>query len=72
MFMRITFDKRADAMYIYFKDKKVAHTKELDDSTYVDYDKDGSVIGIEILSASRRIPVGKLSKAIKVEELGKV
>ena len=67
--MRITFDKKADAVYIYFKEQKVANTKELDNDTFVDYDREGRVVGIELLNASKRIPVGKLSKVIKVEQL---
>lgn len=59
--MEITFDKQADAIYIYLKKKKVFETKEITDDTIADLDKDGNVIGIEILSASKRIPIEKLS-----------
>jgi len=59
--MEITFDKKADAMYIYLKRKKVFETKEITNDTIADLDKDGNVIGIEILSASKRIPIEKLS-----------
>jgi uncharacterized protein YuzE len=59
--MEITFDKEADAVYIYLKKKKVFETKEITDDTIADLDKDGNVIGIEILSASKRIPIEKLS-----------
>jgi uncharacterized protein YuzE len=59
--MEITFDKQADAMYIYLQKKKVFETKEITDDTLVDLDRDGNVIGIELLSASKRIPVEKLS-----------
>jgi uncharacterized protein YuzE len=60
--MEITFDKKADAVYIYLKKKKVFETKEITDDTIVDLDKDGNVIGIEILSASKRISVEELTK----------
>lgn len=59
--MKITFDKEADAMYIYLKKKKVFKTKEITDDTIVDLDKNGNVIGIELLCASKRIPIEKLS-----------
>lgn len=48
-------------MYIYLKKEKVFETKEITDDTIVDLDKNGNVIGIEILSASKRIPIEKLS-----------
>jgi uncharacterized protein YuzE len=59
--MEITFDKQADAIYIYLKKRKVFQTKEITDDTIADLDKDGNVIGIELLSASKRIPIEKLS-----------
>jgi len=59
--VEITFDKQAGAMYIYLKKKKVFETKEITDDTIIDLDKDGNVIGIEILCVSKRIPVEKLS-----------
>ncbi|OHA19819.1 MAG: hypothetical protein A3C08_01785 [Candidatus Taylorbacteria bacterium RIFCSPHIGHO2_02_FULL_47_18] len=53
--MKITYDKKADAMYMYFqKGKKVARTVELADLLIADLDKLGKVIGIEILCASRQ------------------
>ncbi len=54
--MKITYDKKADAMYIYFqKGKKVARTIELADLLIADLDKLGKVIGIEVLCASRQL-----------------
>ena len=54
--MHITYDKQADAMYIYLqKGKKVARTVELADLLTADLDKKGKVIGVEILCASRQI-----------------
>jgi len=47
--MKATTSKHAS--YIYVKDnKKVLKTKELSDDIYLDYDKDGELVGIEILS----------------------
>ena len=51
--MNITYDKKADAMYMYFqKGKKVARTVEMADLLIADLDKLGKVIGIEVLCAS--------------------
>lgn len=57
--MRTELDKEADAAYIYFKeiaDGEVAETITLNDSVNIDLDKDGKVLGIEILDASKRLP----------------
>ena len=55
--MKITYDSDADAMYIYItEDRDIAKTKEIDENTILDYDKDGNVIGVEILFVKERIP----------------
>jgi len=57
--MRTEFDKEADAAYIYFKDisaGEVAQTISLNDSVNIDLDKNGKVLGIEILDASEHLP----------------
>jgi len=59
--MKITFDKKADAMYIYLKKKKIFKTKKITNDTLVDLDKEGNIIGIELLSVSKRIPIKELS-----------
>jgi uncharacterized protein YuzE len=54
--MEITYDKKADAMYIYFqKGKKPARTVELADLLIADLDKKGKVIGVEVLAASKQV-----------------
>lgn len=55
--MKVTYDKDADAAYIYLKDKiekgEVKKTISLKENIILDYDKNKKLIGIEILSASR-------------------
>lgn len=52
--MELDYDKEADALYIEFKPGKVARTEEVDRDTFIDYFADGTVKGIEILSASKK------------------
>ncbi len=59
--MKITFDKKADAMYIYLRNKKVFKTRQVTDDTIVDLDRDGNIIGIELLCISKRMSVEKLA-----------
>lgn len=58
--MKITYDKIADAMYIYFKKAKIFKTVKMDDGFLVDTDEKGKTIGIEILGASSQIPKNHL------------
>lgn len=52
--MKISYDKKVDAMYIYLtsKKKKITDTRELDDGWIADYAGD-ELVGIEILDASK-------------------
>lgn len=66
--MRITYDSDADAMYIYLDEKvKVDRTKEIDKNVIIDYDKDGNLIGVELLFVKEKRP--ELLKQIQVENL---
>ncbi|MBL8158580.1 DUF2283 domain-containing protein [bacterium] len=50
--MKIDFDMMADAVYVNVTEGKVAKTVKTEDRFLVDLDKDGNVVGIEILQAS--------------------
>lgn len=60
--MKISFDKEADAVYIEFSSEDFASNKKMDDSTILDLDEKGNIIGIEILNVSKRIPKDFLSE----------
>ena len=64
--MEISYDKEADALYIQIKKGKFASNKKIDEETVIDLDENGKLIGLEILSASKRIPVKEL-KNLKVK-----
>ena len=67
--MRITLDKEADAAYIYVKEiseGEVTNTISLNESVNIDLDKDGKTIGIEILDASKSLPLNALNSAIVI------
>ncbi len=64
--MKITFDREADAAYIYFKEitaGEVVQTISLNESINVDLDAEGKTLGIEILNASKNLPKSALSSA---------
>ena len=68
--MKITYDKDADAAYIYLVDKilkgAVERTIELNGDILLDFNKDKKLIGVEILHASKNMPKQAISKMIKV------
>lgn len=52
--MKIKYNKEADAMYLRFSDAEVAESDEDKPGIIIDYDKDGKIVGIELLDASQR------------------
>ena len=52
--MKIEYDKEVDALYIRIQEKKVTHTKEIEEGINLDVDDDGKVIGLEIIGATER------------------
>lgn len=52
--MNIKYDKEADAMYLKFSDAEVAESDEDKPGIIIDYDKDGKIVGIELLDASQQ------------------
>jgi len=68
--MKITYDNEADALYIKLKESEVHKTKEVDENTILDYDKNGDLIGIEILFVKERMPsLLEGLKDVKVENI---
>ena len=52
--MQITYDTKADAMYIKFCDGEFVVNKEVEEGIIVDMGKGNVLLGIEILGASSR------------------
>ncbi len=62
--MKISYDKEADALYIEFKQGKFDKNKKIDDFTILDLDKEGNILGIELLDVSKRMSKEDLSKVL--------
>jgi len=54
--MKITYDKQADAMYMYLARGKVMKTIEVNPRVIIDIGEKGKIIGIELLFVSEKIP----------------
>ncbi len=52
--MKLEFDPVADAAYFEISATDVESTKEIEPGIIVDYDKEGHVVGVEVLSVSKR------------------
>ncbi len=67
--MRIEYDKKADAIYIYLDNRPVDHTEKLDDLRYIDYAQDNIPVGIELLCVSDGVITNDLPQRSKIEAL---
>ncbi len=52
--MNIKFDREADAIYLKLSDAEIAESDEEKPGIILDYDKDGNIVGIELLEASKK------------------
>ena len=59
--MNIYFDEESDIVSISLDEKKeIVDSEEIKSGVVLDFDKDGQVVGIEILGVKGRIPLQKL------------
>jgi len=59
--MRIRYDEKMDALYIRLKESDYEESDQIKDDVILDYDKNGNIIGIEILDASSYMQPSELS-----------
>ena len=57
--MKITYSSDVDVLYIKLRDGEIDESDEVDGIIF-DYSADGSVVGIEILDASKRVELERL------------
>ena len=53
--MKITYDPDVDVLRILFHDAPVEESDEDKPGVILDYDKDGNMVGMEVLNASQRV-----------------
>ncbi len=62
--MRISYDPRADALYLRFQEGAVRRTRKVEEGVLVDLDENGRLYGIEIIGMKGRIPIPELGKIL--------
>jgi uncharacterized protein YuzE len=53
--MKVKYDKETDTLLIIFNDSPVYESDEDKPGIIIDYDKDGKLVGMEILDASKNM-----------------
>jgi uncharacterized protein YuzE len=54
--MKLTVHKEYDALYLRLDDSEIVDSEEVEEGIVLDYNRNGKVVGIEILHLSRRSP----------------
>ena len=60
--MKVTYDTRADALYIQFQEGKFARNQEVAEGVVLDIGEGEALLGIEILEASSRFSLEDLAR----------
>lgn len=53
--MKLTYDPEVDVLRILMSDTPIEESDEDKPGVILDYDKDGNIVGLEILEASKRV-----------------
>ena len=53
--MKVTYDSEVDVLRVLFRDSPIEESDEDKPGVILDYDKDGNIVGLEVLNASQRI-----------------
>ena len=53
--MNVSYDKKVDVLRIIFSSAEIEESDEDKTGMIIDYDKNGNVVGLEILDASKKL-----------------
>ncbi|MFN7092047.1 MAG: DUF2283 domain-containing protein [Allorhizobium sp.] len=57
---KLEYDAAANAAYIRFSTEAVQETEEVSEGIMLDYDRDGRIVGLEVLNARAHLPAAAL------------
>jgi uncharacterized protein YuzE len=58
--MRLKVDTESDALYFRLDEAGIVESEEVEPGIILDFNKDGKVVGIEMLNISQRMPLEQL------------
>ena len=67
--VRVEYDAKADAMYIWLRKAKYDISEELAENVVIDLDKNGRIIGIEVLDASKNLGKELVTRILNTEKI---
>ena len=67
--VRVEYDAKADAMYIWLRKARYELSEELAENVIIDLDRSGRIIGIEILDVTRNLGKELVNKILSTEKL---
>ncbi len=70
--VRVEYDKKADAMYIWLRKAKYDISEELSENVIIDLDKKGRIIGIEVLDVSKNVGKDLVARILETEKVAAV
>jgi uncharacterized protein YuzE len=53
--MKLKYDKESDSLVVIFKQTEIEESEEIRAGIIADFDKEGSVVSIEVLNASKKV-----------------
>ena len=69
--MKVTYDKRVDAVYLEFLKLKPEGVIEVEEGINIDMTAEGKIVGIELLDATKKVSIDSLlNYEIEVESVG--
>jgi uncharacterized protein YuzE len=69
LMVRVEYDQKADAMYIWLRKAKYDISEELAENVVLDLDKNGRIIGIEVLDASKNLGKELVTRILHTEKI---
>ncbi len=63
MTIRMHYDPKADAAYLRFSEQPVVESEEVSEGVVLDFDAEGRMVGMEVLSARKHLPADALQAA---------
>lgn len=67
--VRVEYDQKTDAMYIWLRKAKYDISEELAENVILDLDKKGRIIGIEVLEASKNLGKELVTRIVHTEKI---